>query len=138
MADNVQWTAGTGTTVATDDVGGAHHQRVKISVGANGVAKDLQPATPYEVASGTADVSVLAAACTLLGWSFAENAASAAVAEVIIRDGTDDTGEIVAIISLNPDESVRESAPNPGIALATGAFVEKSLGTTRGCLWIVP
>lgn len=33
MVDNVAITAGTGTTVATDDVGGSHYQRVKISDG---------------------------------------------------------------------------------------------------------
>lgn len=30
MADNVSWTAGSGTTVATDDVAGVHYQRVKL------------------------------------------------------------------------------------------------------------
>lgn len=30
MADNVGWTAGSGTTVATDDVSGVHYQRVKL------------------------------------------------------------------------------------------------------------
>lgn len=33
MADNVAITAGSGTTVATDDVGGVHYQRVKITDG---------------------------------------------------------------------------------------------------------
>lgn len=30
MADNVAWTAGSGTTIATDDVSGAHYQKVKL------------------------------------------------------------------------------------------------------------
>jgi hypothetical protein len=34
MADNIAITAGTGTTVATDDVSGVHYQRVKRAVGA--------------------------------------------------------------------------------------------------------
>ena len=33
MVDNVAVTAGSGTSIATDDVGGAHYQRVKISNG---------------------------------------------------------------------------------------------------------
>lgn len=33
MADNISITAGTGTSVATDDVGGNHYQRIKISNG---------------------------------------------------------------------------------------------------------
>ena len=46
MADNVAITAGSGTSIATDDISGAHHQRVKISVGANGSATDLSKADP--------------------------------------------------------------------------------------------
>jgi hypothetical protein len=40
MADNVAITAGVGTSVATDDVGGVHYQRVKLGLGADGAAAD--------------------------------------------------------------------------------------------------
>lgn len=40
MADNVAITAGSGTSIATDDVGGAHYQRVKLALGADGAAAD--------------------------------------------------------------------------------------------------
>jgi len=40
MADNVQITAGTGTTVAADDVGGVLFQRIKLGLGADGTAVD--------------------------------------------------------------------------------------------------
>lgn len=33
MADNVGYTAGAGTTIASDDVSGVHYQRVKINDG---------------------------------------------------------------------------------------------------------
>lgn len=46
MADNVAVTAGSGTTVATDDVGGAHYQRVKTCWGADGSANDTSAAAP--------------------------------------------------------------------------------------------
>lgn len=36
MADNVAITAGAGTSIATDDVGGAHYQRVKLHDGTDG------------------------------------------------------------------------------------------------------
>lgn len=36
MADNVPITAGVGTNVATDDIGGVHYQRVKVALGPNG------------------------------------------------------------------------------------------------------
>ncbi|AZV21488.1 hypothetical protein [Mesorhizobium sp. M7A.F.Ce.TU.012.03.2.1] len=40
MADNTTITPGVGVTVALDDVGGVMHQRVKISLGADGSATD--------------------------------------------------------------------------------------------------
>jgi hypothetical protein len=40
MADNIAVTAGTGTTIAADEVGAAYYQRVKISIGADGSATD--------------------------------------------------------------------------------------------------
>lgn len=40
MADNVLITAGTDTTVATDNIAGVNHQRVKLSLGADGTASD--------------------------------------------------------------------------------------------------
>jgi hypothetical protein len=41
MADNVAVTAGSGVSIAADDIGGVHHQRVKIGVGADGTAVDM-------------------------------------------------------------------------------------------------
>jgi hypothetical protein len=49
MADNVAITAGSGTTIAADDIGGVLHQRVKISQGADGVAADVSSAAPLQV-----------------------------------------------------------------------------------------
>lgn len=40
MADNFAVTAGSGTTIATDDIGGVNYQRVKLSLGADGTAND--------------------------------------------------------------------------------------------------
>lgn len=40
MADNVAITAGSGTSVAADDIGSVFHQRVKLSLGADGTAND--------------------------------------------------------------------------------------------------
>jgi len=40
MADNVAITAGSGTTIATDDIGGVQYQRAKLSLGADGTAVD--------------------------------------------------------------------------------------------------
>jgi hypothetical protein len=46
MADNVGYTPGVGATVAADEIGGVLHQRVKISIGADGAAADLSSANP--------------------------------------------------------------------------------------------
>lgn len=40
MADNVAVTAGSGTSMASDEIGGVHYQRVKIGLGADGSAVD--------------------------------------------------------------------------------------------------
>lgn len=57
MADNVAITAGTGTTVAADDVGGALHQRVKLTWGPDGTGNDTDVATgkpvPAQIRSAT-------------------------------------------------------------------------------------
>lgn len=49
MADNVAITAGSGTTIAADDIGGVLHQRVKISQGADGSGTDVSSAAPLQV-----------------------------------------------------------------------------------------
>lgn len=51
MSDNVAVTAGLGTTIATDDVGGVQFQRVKTTWGPDGTANDTDVATgkPFPV-----------------------------------------------------------------------------------------
>lgn len=50
MADNIPVTAGVGTTVATDEIGGAHYQRVKVTFGVDGAAADVSSSSPLPVA----------------------------------------------------------------------------------------
>jgi hypothetical protein len=49
MADNVPVTAGIGTTIATDDIGGVNYQRVKMSIGEDGVAVDASRTNPVPI-----------------------------------------------------------------------------------------
>jgi len=51
MADNLAYTPGSGATVATDDIGGAHYQRIKLAAGADGTAVDVSDAAPLPVAA---------------------------------------------------------------------------------------
>jgi hypothetical protein len=46
MADNVPITAGSGTNIASDDIGGVQHQRVKLSIGEDGTAVDASRTNP--------------------------------------------------------------------------------------------
>lgn len=60
MVDNVAITAGTGTTIAADDVGGVLYQRVKVTWGPDATANDADVATgkplpiQHRVSDGTA------------------------------------------------------------------------------------
>ena len=49
MSDNIGYTPGSGATVAADNIGGVLHQRVKISVGADGAAADASAENPLPV-----------------------------------------------------------------------------------------
>ena len=53
MADNTTITPGTGLTVATDDVAGVHYQRVKLDLGADGLANPVSAAV--DTAAGATD-----------------------------------------------------------------------------------
>lgn len=94
MSDNVAITAGAGTNIATDDIGGVHYQRVKVTYGADGSATDPSSTAPfpiasYPVASGGATVhrktsaastnatSVKASAGQLYGYSVTNSNTSA-------------------------------------------------------------
>lgn len=67
MADNVPITKGSGTTIAADEIGEVFHQRVKVEVGADGVAADVSTANPMPVsdAGGTLSVDDGAASLTV-------------------------------------------------------------------------
>jgi hypothetical protein len=60
MADNVGYTPGSGATIAADDVAGNLHQRVKITLGSDGVSEgDLSSNNPLPIiTSGSTTVNV--------------------------------------------------------------------------------
>ena len=49
MSDNIQVTAGSGTTIAADDISGVLHQRVKLTWGVDGTANDTSASNPIPV-----------------------------------------------------------------------------------------
>ena len=52
MSDNTTYTEGSGITIATDDIGGIHHQRMKMEQGSDGTAADIAPTSPMAVRPG--------------------------------------------------------------------------------------
>lgn len=66
MADNVTL-PGTGAVVATDDIGGFQHQRIKVTLGADGVNEgDVSSANPMPVQEVGGAVSLLTRIVNLL------------------------------------------------------------------------
>lgn len=61
MADNVVLNAGAGgSTLATDDIGGVHYQRVKVTWGVDGATNDASAAAPLPVVqTGTLNVGTV-------------------------------------------------------------------------------
>jgi hypothetical protein len=49
VADNFAVTAGTGTTIAADDISSVYYQRIKVGIGADGAAVDWSDAAPAPV-----------------------------------------------------------------------------------------
>lgn len=64
MADNVAITAGAGTSIATDEVGSVHYQRVKATWGADGVATDVSSSNPLPVQRAQVSTAHLVTAAT--------------------------------------------------------------------------
>jgi hypothetical protein len=52
LADNVAITAGSGTTIAADEIGGVHHQRVKLGWGADGSYGDTSATNRLPTTAG--------------------------------------------------------------------------------------
>ncbi len=62
MSDNVAITAGTGTDIAADNIGGVQFQRTKVVWGDDGVANDVSAANPMPTTRTPATLHVTATA----------------------------------------------------------------------------
>lgn len=87
------------------------------------------------VASGTADAQAFTGACTLVGYSVRESAGIAAVATVVLRDGTAATDPLRVLIELPADRS--ETTKTPAIDFANGVFVDRVAGETELVLYLL-
>lgn len=80
MADNVGYTPGAGETIATDEIGGAHFQRVKLTQGIDGVATDVSATAPLPI-TAPSPLPIMDPALVLIG-----AAAQTAVVNNILGD----------------------------------------------------
>jgi hypothetical protein len=112
MADNTTINAGSGgDSIATDEIGGVKHQRVKVQYGADGSATDVSPAAPLPIRS-TAEEAAFGAVGTLTTWNrFGANAdVDAAANEDVWSNGgvwlnvINTSGETVNVVSTSTDD----------------------------------
>lgn len=116
MADNVAVTAGSGTTVATDDVAGVHYQRVKLDIGPDGTSNPLANptvSTGTSVTATAADTSVLVANTSRKSF-------------FVYNDGT-------AIVAIKLGTSM-SSVTDFTFELTPGAFYESQFPTYTGAI----
>ncbi len=137
MADNVAITPGSGATVAADDVGGVLHQRVKLSLGADGAAVDAVAGAGasgtgvQRIISATDDPAVVALALANTSLDNIEASVAAAtpagtniIGKVGIDQTTPGTTNLVAA-GQNGDWNIANVSGT--VSLPTGAATEASV-----------
>lgn len=85
----------------------------------------------------TTDKAVGTGLWIVTGWAFKETTNSAGASFNIV-DGQDNTGGIVAPITLNTNESIRDLTGPGGLAFRSGVFIHVVSGSVRGSVWGVP
>lgn len=97
MADNVAITAGSGTSIAADDISSVFYQRVKLSVGADGVANDLNVGAGA-VATGTPRVTLASDDPAVAALQILDNTVSGSEMQVdvvaALPAGTNNIGDV--------------------------------------------
>ncbi len=93
MADNTQLNTNTtgGDIIATDEIGGVKHQRVKVEVGADGVAQDVHDGRPMPVKEGMTTPTVTAVVGSALAAGGSTDLDSAQISSGL-------TGKLVAVL----------------------------------------
>jgi hypothetical protein len=141
MADNVAFTPGSGATGATDDIGGVHYPRVKLSLGADGTANDAS-AGAGAVGTGTQRVTLASDDPAVVALQLLDNAISGSEMQVdvvaALPAGTNNIGDVdIASIAAgdnnigNVDIVTVPSDPfgaNADAASATGSISAKLRG----------
>ncbi|WP_116051684.1 hypothetical protein [Amycolatopsis palatopharyngis] len=90
---------------------------------------------PIHVASAATDDQALTGAATLVGLTVRESAGTAAVASVVLRDGTAATDPVIAVVELAANES--KVITLPAVAITTGVFVDREAGSSELVLYVL-
>ena len=96
----------------------------------------MSEARAVALSSASTDVQAVTGRCTLMGWSIHESAGSAAVASLILRDGTSASGAIVAVLELAADGDDHVWFGPDGIRVNGGLYVDRVAGSTEGAVFI--
>ena len=111
MADNVAITAGAGTSIASDDIGGVQWQRIKVGWGDDGVAVDTSLTNPlpvqapaatrttHSIAVALQSDALMLASTTVTPKYFSETVAAADTDEELIAAVAGKKLRIVALVA---------------------------------------
>ncbi len=99
MSDNIGYTPGSGATVAADNIGGVLHQRVKISVGADGAAADASAENPLPVSDEATEWLLGQIVSLLTSPAGFDRSQARARGTVIVESGTVTTVGTVSTVS---------------------------------------
>ena len=146
MVDNVDYTPGTGATIAADDIAGVLHQRIKLSVGADGSAADLDygqeasaASIPVVIASDNTvtvdlgannDVTVTGTVTATGPLTDTELRATPVVVDLGANNDVTVTGTVTADLGANNDVVVTANTTG-------GQSIHKSLDLDEGTLEVV-
>lgn len=129
MADNVAITAGSGTTIATDEVGGAHYQYVKTAFGADGTATLTSTSNPFPVSLTNLEKAEDAAHTT------ADKGIMALGVITTDSDGTSATDGDYAALTLNSVGGLRiqeEPHTRGGYSILRDTDIDETESTVKG------
>lgn len=105
MADGVTINPGSGgAKIATDDVGGEHYQRVKLAIGADGVADDISAANPVPVEIQGSIPVTIASAIEIT--NDAGNAIPVSSADLVTLASAVKASEMAVIMRLRDDDDL--------------------------------
>jgi len=135
MPDNVGYTEGSGKTIAADDVGGVLFQRIKPTVGGDGVANDVGDGSPMPMANSSYAQFVSGNASNTNGNSTACIPAQGAGVKTYLTDVTiTNTSDVDIYVELLDGSTVKWTCPVPAKGGFTKSF-DTPLAGSENAAW---